>query len=69
MEKRNAKRIKRVEDIDIDFKIAKAMTEQEEIRKLELLNLIVEIIVEATLRDLYGDRNCPNDVVVIRKLN
>ena len=30
------------------------MTEQEEIRKLKLLNLIVGIIVEATLRDLYS---------------
>lgn len=59
MKKRKAKRIKCVEDIDIDFKINKAMTEQERIKKLEFLNLIAEIIVEATLRDLYDDEKLP----------
>jgi hypothetical protein len=55
MKKRKAKRINPAKAIHIDHEIAKAIEENKKQRELALLNLIAEIIVNATLRDLHGD--------------
>ncbi|WP_413319906.1 hypothetical protein [Mucilaginibacter sp. Mucisp84] len=54
MKKRKAKRRKLPPEA-VDNRIAKAITEQDRIKEAELLELIAQIIVNATLRELYGE--------------
>ena len=55
MKKRKAKRKQTIENTDLE--ISKNTDEFEKKREEVLLTFIAEIIVQATLRDLYGDEN------------
>ena len=54
MKKRKAKRKKLPPEV-VDNRIAKAITKQDRIKEAELLELIAQIIVNATFRELYGE--------------
>ncbi|MFA6082812.1 hypothetical protein [Mucilaginibacter sp.] len=48
---------KKFPKLSLDEQISENNSENDRERKLKLLNLIAEIIVEATLRDLYETSN------------
>jgi hypothetical protein len=59
MKKRKAKRVKHLNGVDIESEIANTMNECEKIKEKAFLNLIVNIIVKATLDELYGIDKSP----------
>jgi hypothetical protein len=59
MKKRKAKRIKPSNNVDIEFEIAKTMDEHEKMKEKALIDLIVKIVVKATLDEYYDDDKPP----------
>jgi hypothetical protein len=57
MKKRKAKRIRQLNNIELE--VQKSLNEQEKIREEALINLIVKIIVKATWDEYYNDDGSP----------
>jgi len=53
--KRRKAKVKKLPPEVVDNRISKAITEQQRIKEAELLELIAQIIVNATFRELYGE--------------